>query len=108
MITFGERLKYYRKKAGLTQEEFSELIDRTPHHVSDMERGVSFPSLPIFYNICKILDVPADCFFIKDDRLFAEFSVFRAAGILEEYSSEDLRKVFDIIHAMREILKEEE
>lgn len=108
MLTFGERLKYYRKRAGLTQEEFSEKIGKSPHHLSEIERGLSLPSLPIFYNICKILDVPADCFFIKDDRLFAEFSVFRVAGILEEYSSEELRKVFDIIHAMREILKEEE
>ena len=45
-ITMGLKIAYYRKKAGYTQEEFAELIDKSVNFVGQVEgtgtvRGVS-------------------------------------------------------------------
>lgn len=54
---FGARVKTLRKQAGLTQEQLSELIDKTPDTVSNIERGFSAPRLSTANAIAKALDV---------------------------------------------------
>lgn len=56
---FRERLRYYRKKLGLTQEQFAEKINVSEHYVRLIENGYSIPSAKLFQVICKELDVPA-------------------------------------------------
>lgn len=56
---FCERLKYYRKKCNMTQSQFSERIGVSEHYVRLIENGYSVPSVELFQQICKALDVPA-------------------------------------------------
>lgn len=37
--TLGKRLREYRKKAGLTQEELGELSDLNPKYIGEVERA---------------------------------------------------------------------
>lgn len=39
----GEKIKRLRKKQGLTQEQFAEMIDISSRNVSNIELGISFP-----------------------------------------------------------------
>lgn len=41
MNTFGQRIAYYRKKAGLTQEELAEKCSVTPQAVSKWDNDIS-------------------------------------------------------------------
>ncbi len=41
----GRRIRTIRNKAGLTQEEFGERINLSKNHISDIERGVSLPTV---------------------------------------------------------------
>ena len=58
----GKKLKEYRKKAKLTQEELSERIEIAEKHYGKLERGVFYPSLETFFKLVEILNIPLDEF----------------------------------------------
>lgn len=59
-IQIGERIKIAREKSGLTQEQFAEVIDKTPQFISDLERGVSGISIETLKVICEKLRITSD------------------------------------------------
>lgn len=56
----GLRIRKARNMKGLTQEYVAEKIGIGPTYLSDIERGVKFPSLNTFISIVEVLGVPAD------------------------------------------------
>lgn len=54
----GARVRAIRRKQRITQERLAELVDVTTETVSNVERGVSVPSLRTLNMIAKRLDVP--------------------------------------------------
>lgn len=59
LIQFGERVKKYRQKKRLTQEALAECMDVSNTYISQIERGIHSPSLPVFVDLCRYLDVDA-------------------------------------------------
>lgn len=59
LALFRERLKYYRKKLNMTQAQLAEKIDVSEHYIRLIENGYNVPSVELFTEICKVLDVPA-------------------------------------------------
>lgn len=53
----GKRIKYLRKQSNLTQEKFSEMIDRSPNHLSKIESGEANPPLSLLIDIAEKLEV---------------------------------------------------
>ncbi|MBQ8170622.1 MAG: helix-turn-helix transcriptional regulator [Oscillospiraceae bacterium] len=62
---FGERVKYYRKKSGLSQEKLSELCDLHPTYIGQIERGEKKASLDTIMRICKGLELSPENLFEK-------------------------------------------
>lgn len=60
MLLIGERLQEYRRRSGLSQEEFAEKIGVSRQAVSKWERDKAYPDLDRLVCICGILDVRAD------------------------------------------------
>ena len=56
----GDRVREARKKLGLTQDQLSERLDVTLTYVSEIERGLKMPSMPLFIKMIEILNVSAD------------------------------------------------
>lgn len=56
---FRERLRYYRKKLGLTQAQLAEKLDVSEHYIRLIENGYSTPSTDLLQVMCKELDIPA-------------------------------------------------
>ncbi len=52
----GHRVKLAREKLGMTQEEFSEKLDRSVPAISNLERGVSLPPLDLLLKISALAD----------------------------------------------------
>lgn len=52
-----ENLKFYRKKAGLTQETLAEKINCSPKYISSIESKSSFPSAETIDAICQVLGI---------------------------------------------------
>ncbi len=58
MKKFGEKVKLYRKHAGLTQEQLAEKCDCSKQTISGTETGYSFPSSKVLFKLSEALDVP--------------------------------------------------
>ena len=65
--TLGEILRKYRIEKGFSQESFSEKtqLDRT--YISGLERGKRNPSYLIIKRIAKVLEIPEQKLFTKED-----------------------------------------
>lgn len=62
MNKYGERLKEYRKKNGLTQIAMAEILSMPQGNYSRLEKGEQDIKLSMIINICETLDVGADWF----------------------------------------------
>lgn len=59
-IEIGKRIKAQRMTLNLTQEKFSEILDITPNHLGDVERGSKSLSLEKLLVFCDIFDLTLD------------------------------------------------
>ncbi len=53
----GEKIRYYRKRKRLTQEQLAELIDMSPSFVGHIERGSRICSLDTVMRLCEVLEI---------------------------------------------------
>ena len=56
-IFVGDRIRMAREGAGLTQEEFGELVLIGPKNVSDIERGMAGISVSTLKRICEKMSI---------------------------------------------------
>jgi transcriptional regulator with XRE-family HTH domain len=54
---FGTSLRETRKRRGLSQERLAELTGLSTNYVSEMERGLKAPGLPVIVRLARALDV---------------------------------------------------
>lgn len=59
-IEIGKRIQLARERAGLTQEELSEKINRSSQFISTIERGIAGASLETIINLCEVLNVSSE------------------------------------------------
>lgn len=57
----GQRIRFLRIEANLTQEELAEKADMSPVYLGEVERGQKIMGVDKFINIVKALGVSADC-----------------------------------------------
>ncbi len=55
---FGKKLRSIRKRQGLTQEQFAEILDISVDFLSLMERGLNAPSFESIESFSIILCIP--------------------------------------------------
>lgn len=60
---FGKKIRDIRKKKGLKISELAELIGVTSGYVSQIERDLIEPSLPVLRKLSKAIDVPLSSMF---------------------------------------------
>lgn len=58
--TIGQNIAFYRKKAGMTQEELSEKIGVTAQAVSKWENDLSYPDLEVVRQLAGIFGITVD------------------------------------------------
>ena len=56
----GKRIRDARKKKRLTQQQVAEKIGVEPSHISNVERGITKPSLKAVVDIAEVLGVTVD------------------------------------------------
>lgn len=59
MKTLGEKIRYYRKKHGWSQEDFAEKLDITMLSVSNIERNITDLPYSRLKQIADVLDITA-------------------------------------------------
>ena len=88
--TLGRNLYGYRKKKKLTQEELAEQLNLSVGFISQLERGITKPSLDTLSEICSYLDCPIgdllECSNDSNSPLLFEFlELFQALPKREQY-----------------------
>jgi transcriptional regulator with XRE-family HTH domain len=66
MKNFGDRLKAFRKRAGLTQEQIAEAVGLTKSAVSQWESNASQPDIPSLKVLRDVLGVSLDVLICGD------------------------------------------
>ncbi len=56
----GKRIRDKRNELKLTQEKVAEMIDISPSHVGEIERGTSVCSVEVLVNLATVLDLNLD------------------------------------------------
>ena len=78
----GQKIREIRKKSGLTQDKFSEMIGIEPQSLSNIENGKSYPSMQTVLNIMEQFKTSPEAFF--------DFEYLKSEDELEQ-------EIFDII-----------
>ena len=66
-IQIGNKIKAARERAGLTQQEFGELVSLGTKNVSDIERGVAGITVSTLKRICEKLSISSDFILFGDN-----------------------------------------
>lgn len=69
LLNIGIKVGYYRRKAGITQAQLAEYIERSPSYISQLESpNLPYcPSIKTLFTIAKVLGVPAHKIIDIDD-----------------------------------------
>lgn len=59
-IQIGNEIRIARERAGLTQEQFGEIVSLGTKNVSDIERGVAGITMSTLKRICEKLSISSD------------------------------------------------
>ena len=65
-IHIGNEIRIARERAGLTQEQFGELVSLGTKNVSDIERGVAGITISTLKRICEKLSISSDLIIFGD------------------------------------------
>ena len=96
----GKRIRFYRKKRGLTQEKFAEEVGLSPVMISAIERGERTPSLESFVIICNVLQVGSDLLLTDVLKYGYDGEASVLSELLKDKTPEKRKQVFSVIHAM--------
>jgi len=92
----GNKIRKFRNKIGLTQEEFGEKINRTQRQVSLIEIGSSFPNPETLANITKTLNCSIKDLFDFEQQENIPYIKEQLHQLVENASDEKLRTMYII------------
>lgn len=104
MKKFGDNIKKYRNRLGLTQEKLAELCECSSQTISGTETGYSFPSSKVLFKLAENLHAPLMYLFnFGEDPVISDKE---DNELLSKYysnlSSEQKRLIIKIIKAISE------
>ena len=96
---FSLRLAQLRLNKGVSARDMSLSIGQSPNYINNIENGIGFPSMSVFFYICDYLGVTASEFFDVDSRdPVREKQLLQAARGL---SSEQLENLITLMKGLK-------
>lgn len=97
----GMRVRFFRRKKGLSQEQLAELVSISVPHMSHIETGNTKLSLPVFVALADALGVRADE--LLHDSTPDHDSVLRElTALLQTCTAQQARCIADIARAAKQ------
>lgn len=96
-VRIGANIQSARELSGYTQEQFSELINVTPKHLSAIERGVSGISIEKLCKICHLLGVSADYIIFGASDNYIDSDLTRKFNSLDNKYKKQVNKMLSIL-----------
>lgn len=97
----GQRIRKFRRAAGLSQEELAEKIDISTTHMSHIETGNTKLSLPVLTDIALHLDVRADDLIFEAPRAGRVSATEEILHTLDQCDETQLRIMADMIRELK-------
>ncbi len=79
---FGENVKFYRKKMGLSQEQLAEKLDVSPNHISVIETGGKFVTYKMLEKMISIFNVMPSALFYTHGTAVADDSLQNTINLI--------------------------
>jgi len=106
----GTRIRGLRKRRGMTLAELAAHSELTAGYISQLERNLSYPSIPALFNIARSMGVTIQWFFASEVqvdpadagyvvRRNARTSVHYEDGIVDELLSPQPSRQLEILHS---------
>ena len=104
MKKFGENVKKYRNRLGLTQEKLAELCECSSQTISGTETGYSFPSSKVLFKLSQMLHVPLMYLFNfgEDPVITSKENDSTILNYLSELTPEQKETVIKVIKAIND------
>ena len=99
----GERIRYYRKKRGYTQEKLAETICTSAAYISNIERAVKKPSLQKLAQIAGVFEIPVDDLIASDD--YDTGMLQSLPAILDQCTSREKRQILKSLSEIMHIIE---
>ncbi len=97
---FRDNLKFYRRRAKLSQERLSVLLDKNINYINMIESGKSIPPLSMIEQISEILQVAPHCF-LEPREILVPFDKLQFAENASILIAEKSREI--LLDLMKEI-----
>ena len=94
---FGQRIKEFRNKKGITQYQLAEMAGIDPKHMSHIETGRSFPKADLIEKFANALDIEYTQLFQTEHFQEREVLLRKINNSLENVTDSDLRTIYKLI-----------
>lgn len=96
----GKRIQQYREKAKISQEKLAEMVGLSVTGMSNIERGINYPSLENFIKITNAIGISSDLLLcdVVNGAIVAKAS--ELSVMLSKTSSSKQNQIFTVIEAM--------
>lgn len=101
-VEIGNRIRISRERAGLTQEQLAEKINRSAQFISTIERGVAGASLDTIITICDTLNTSTEWLLRGRE---ASFDANMIASKIVHLSAAQLSAIDHLTDAVLELLR---
>lgn len=106
----GTRIRGLRKRRGMTLAELAKQSELTAGYISQLERNLSYPSIPALFNIARSLGVTIQWFFASEAstapedqgyvvRRNSRLSVHYEDGIVDQLLTPQPNRQLEILHS---------
>ena len=96
----GKLIQLYREKAHISQEELAETIGLSITAISNIERGVNYPTLENFIKIANTIHAPADELLEPVIECSYKTKSNRLSEMIDTLPKEKQKQIFAVIEAM--------
>lgn len=96
-VTLGQKIRELRKKQGISQEKFSEIIDMNPRQIVRIENGESFPTAENLEKIAQTFNITPQELFFSDAMESNEFLTSEIIKSLHTLSHKELRMIYLVV-----------
>ena len=94
-MQIGEKIKNYRKTAGLTQEQMADYLDVSTPAVNKWEKGNTYPDISLLPSLARLLKIDMNELFSFREEL-TEKEIGQFVNELSEVSSDSFIKAFEM------------
>ena len=101
---FGQRVRHYRKKAGISQEQLAELCDLHPTYIGQLERGEKNASLETIMRVSAGLNISPEILFEKIGVEADETIPQQIYNLVLSLSEDKQKEMYEIVKRICEIM----